>query len=104
MYTKITRSTYKDQRAIIIEGLRFSVKVLPDSGAGISSILDKKTGREFLVQRSEPLYKKGSFDGNYVEAECSGMDDMFPTIDACYYDSFPWEGVNIAHQINPLLI
>jgi hypothetical protein len=31
-----------------------------------------------------------------VAGECSGMDDMFPTIDACYYDRYPWQGTKMA--------
>jgi hypothetical protein len=31
----------------------------------------------------------------YADAECSGFDDMFPTIDACYYETFPWAGMRL---------
>ena len=48
------------------------------------------------MQRPEPAYKLQPFDGDYVAGECSGLDDMFPTIDACYYDRFPWQGVKMA--------
>jgi hypothetical protein len=31
-----------------------------------------------------------------VAGECSGMDDMFPTIDAYFYDRYPWAGTKLA--------
>ncbi|NOZ72026.1 MAG: hypothetical protein GXP38_08935 [Chloroflexi bacterium] len=49
-----------------------------------------------MVQRAGQEYLLQPFDGDYVDGECTGFDDMFPTIDACYYDRFPWQGVKMA--------
>ena len=32
-------------------------------------------------QGPESRYRRLTVDGSYIEAECSGWDDMFPTID-----------------------
>jgi hypothetical protein len=49
-----------------------------------------------LVQAPGEHYLLQPFDGDYVAGECSGLDDMFPTIDAFYYDRFPWQGIKMA--------
>lgn len=92
---KIYESSYKDRKTVTLESDKLLFKFLPDFGAGIVSIADKKTGKEFLVQRSGPKYRTVTFDGSYVDAECSGLDDMFPTIDVCYYDKDPWKGIKL---------
>jgi hypothetical protein len=50
---------------------------------------------ELLVQRPYEKYLIEPYDGDYVAAECSGFDDMFPTIDRCFYESYPWQGTSI---------
>ncbi|MEI7615551.1 MAG: hypothetical protein WCJ54_02470 [Actinomycetota bacterium] len=93
---KIYESMYKDQRAIAMESGELIFKLLPDFGGNIASVMNKKTSREFMVQRPEPGYRVVPFDGSYVEGECSGLDDMFPTIDICHYEKEPWTGVKLA--------
>jgi hypothetical protein len=93
---RIYESTYKDQKAIVMESDLLAFKFLPDFGGNIVSIVDKKTTKEFMVQRPEPKYRTVAFDGSYVDAECCGIDDMFPTIDTCYYQKEPWAGIKLA--------
>lgn len=96
MGNNMYESTYKDQRAMALESDELLFKFLPDFGAGIASITDKRTGKEFLVQRPEPKYRTVPFEGSYVDAECSGLDDMFPTIDTCHYEKDPWKGARLS--------
>lgn len=93
---KIYEGSYKDQKAIVMESDELTFKFLPDFGGNIASIVDKKTSKEFMVQRPEPKYRTVPFDGSYVDAECCGLDDMFPTIDTCYYQKEPWAGIKLA--------
>ncbi len=79
-----------------VENAALRFLFLPGTGASLASILWKKEDRELLAQRPEAKYRRVPFGGSYVEAECSGMDDMFPTIDECHYERFPWEGVKLA--------
>ncbi len=96
MNTTVTPSTYKDQRAVTIETGRVCAKFLPEQGSKLASLVYKPLGYEMLVQRPAARYLLQPFDGDYVAGECSGLDDMFPTIDACYYDRFPWAGTKMA--------
>jgi hypothetical protein len=93
---KIYEGSYKDQKAVVLESEALVFKFLTDFGAGIVSIAEKKSGKEFLVQRPEPKYRIVPFDGLYVDGECCGLDDMFPTIDKCYYEKEPWSGIKLA--------
>jgi hypothetical protein len=51
---------------------------------------------ELLVQRPNQNYLLAPYDGDYVaQGECSGLDEMFPSIDRCFYESYPWRGTPI---------
>lgn len=89
-------SQYKDQAAVTVESDVITAQFLPSIGAKMASLLYKPLGRELLVQRPNQTYLLQPFDGDYVAGECSGFDDMFPTIDACYYDRYPWAGTRMA--------
>lgn len=92
----IAYGTYKDQQAVVVENDALRFLFLPEVGANLASAYSKATGREWLVQRPEPVYRRVPFDGSYVDAECSGMDDMMPTIDLCRYERAPWQGALLA--------
>ncbi len=92
---KITDTRYKDVDAVAVEADALRAVFLPACGAKLASLTDLRTGREFLVQAPGETYKKLSYDSDYVAAECSGCDDMFPTIDIWYYDRFPWQGARM---------
>ena len=92
----ISPTTYKDQPAVAIVTDQISAQFLPGVGAKLASLVYKPRDFELLVQRPDPVYRMQPFDGDYVAGECSGLDDMFPTIDTFYYDRFPWEGVKMA--------
>jgi hypothetical protein len=96
MTAKVFSSQYKDQDAIVIETEQVRAVFLPGIGAKLSSLIYKPLDYELLVQRPGKQYLLQPFDGDYVAGECSGLDDMFPTIDACYYDRFPWAGTRMA--------
>jgi hypothetical protein len=96
MNAKISYTSYKDQSAVTIETGQLLAQFLPGIGSKLASLVYRPRNFELLVQRPDPTYRLQPFDGNYVAGECSGMDDMFPTIDPCYYDRFPWEGVKMA--------
>ena len=96
MTTRIYESTYKDQPALTIESPQVIAQFLPQIGAKLCSLIFKPLALELLVQRPGPTYRLASYGGDYVEqGECSGLDDMFPTIDRCYYERYPWQGTLI---------
>lgn len=93
MGIKVFEAYYKGQRAVTLESGKLKVQFLPRLGAKMASMVSKETSREFLAQRPGSEYKALRYDGCYVDSECSGFDDMFPTIDPCYYEDYPWAGV-----------
>jgi len=95
MQQNIRHTLYKDVEAVTLENENLIAQFLPDYGGKMVSFYCKQAAREFLVQAPESTYKKLAYDGDYVEAECSGFDDMFPTIEKAYYLEFPWKGIEI---------
>lgn len=87
---------YKDQPSLIIESDILRATFLPALGAKLTSLIFKPAQLELLVQRPNHAYRIQPFDGDYLAGECSGMDDMFPTIDLCYYARDPWQGTKLA--------
>ncbi len=96
MKTQVFSSTYKDQRAVTIETESLRAQFLPDTGAKLASLVYKPLDLEILIQRPSGRYLLQPFDGDYVAGECSGLDDMFPTIDTCFYDRGPWAGMKMS--------
>ncbi len=95
MNVKIYESQYKDQEAVSMESETILAQFLPSIGAKMCSLVYKPLGFELLVQRPGEKYLLQPYDGDYVAGECSGFDDMFPSIDKCFYESHPWEGTKI---------
>lgn len=83
---------YKDRDAVLFESQRLSAKVIPNPGGKLASLIDKQSGFEFLVQKEWQKYRPGEYDKLFVDAECSGFDEMFPTIDPCHCEQAPWQG------------
>jgi len=95
MSIRIYNSGYKNVESVAMESDELVVQFLPGYGGKMASLFHKKTSREFLVQAGNAEYKVLKYDGNYVESECSGFDDMFPTIDRVYYNDYPWKGTEV---------
>ena len=93
MTVTVRQSTYKDQKAMTIESTLVTAQFLPQIGAKLCSLIYKPRDLELLVQRPGKQYLVQPYDGIYVDGECSGLDDMFPTIDAFYYQQYPWQGI-----------
>lgn len=91
----IKASQYKDQPALTLESDVISAQFLPSIGSKMCSLVYKPLQRELMVQRPNEKYLLQPYDGHYEAAECSGFDEMFPTIDTCFYESYPWQGTKI---------
>ena len=90
------KSTYKNKNSIVVQKELIRAVFLPDPGGKMVSLVNRKTGFEFLVQRAGQTYRDQPFGGSYVDGECSGFDDMFPTIDECFCEQDPWKNVLMA--------
>ncbi len=78
---KIYSTKYKNLQGIQVETERYTAVFIPSEGGKMVSFKDKSNGKEYLLQNpSKEFLTLGEF-GDYVKSECSGFDDMFPTID-----------------------
>lgn len=77
----IYQTKYKDREAIAVETACLTLLILPQDGAKLASLKRKADEKELLVTKPGGNYNVLSYDGSYVESECSGFDDMFPTVD-----------------------
>lgn len=59
----------------------------------MASLIDKATDKELLATKGSRSYKVLSYDGSYVDSECSAFDDMFPTIDPYTPTSDAYKGI-----------
>ena len=96
MTAVIRPSHYKDQPAVTLESGTLVAQFLPGIGAKMCSLIYKPANLELLVQRPNEKYLLAPYDGDYVaQGECSGFDEMFPSIDRCFYEGYPWRGTPI---------
>lgn len=91
----IYTSHYKDQPAITLESGHVRAQFLP-LGGKVSSLISLDHNFDVLVHRPGSTYRIEPYDGVYVDGECSGFDDMFPTIDLCHCENAPWQGTKLA--------
>ena len=56
--------------------------------------MDLKTGKELLAVRNFEQYRVLTYEGNYIDSECSAFDDLFPTIDPYTPESGAYQGIS----------
>jgi galactose mutarotase-like enzyme len=84
---------YAGLRSVVLSAGGLTAVVLPDVGAKIVSLVSERTGREFVWRdptRPLGLIAPGS---SYADNDASGIDDCFPTVDACKYPLTPFAGL-----------
>lgn len=84
---------YKDRTAIVIEGASLIATVLPQDGGKLASLRVRSSGKELLAVKTGTEYNVLAYDGDYVSAECSGFDDMFPTVDPYTPEAGNYRGI-----------
>ena len=95
MICSIKTIKYKNLNAFKLENDIIRIVVVPDLGAKITSMLIKKSNKEFLYQLNNENLKQVGYGGDYLKSEMCGFDDMFPTISEYHYEQFPWTGAKI---------
>lgn len=94
MSVNIHQDEYKGVTSLVMENDRLrSTFVL--TGSRTVSLVDKHTGREFLVQGKGRKYIPGVYDSYYPGLDPCGFDEMFPSINECLHEDPPWKGVKI---------
>jgi galactose mutarotase-like enzyme len=85
MNVSISQASWYGQEAWVLENNIIRTVVVPDLGAKLVSLIDKRTQLEWLVGPGDRPFKKVSYGANFVDQDMSGWDEMFPTIVACEY-------------------
>lgn len=62
----------------------------PDRGARVVSLVDRRSGRDWLVPG--PATGETAEDAPYLGAEARGWDECFPTVAPCAGDDHGWPG------------
>lgn len=84
-----SETTWHGQPAIALDTAALRLVTVPQMGAKLVSLVDKQTGREWLVPPVDRQFTPVTYGARFVDQDMSGWDEMFPTIDACAY---PVEG------------
>ena len=71
---------------------RFSLTIAPQLGGKITSLINKKTKREFIAPTSV-AYRRRTYGDRFEDYERDGADECFPTVLPCEYPDAPWRGV-----------
>lgn len=82
---KASRMTWHGQDAWKLENASLQVVVVPEMGAKIVSLLDKRNQVEWLVGPGERPFEPAPYGAVFTDQDMSGWDEMFPTINACPY-------------------
>jgi galactose mutarotase-like enzyme len=85
MNSRISRASWHGQDAFVQENDTMRIVTVPDLGAKLVSLFDKRSGREWLVGPGERAPAKVPYGASFVDQDMSGWDEMFPTIVACAY-------------------
>lgn len=83
-----------DIQSVTLTSDQFSVTVVPELGAKITSILNRKTKREFL-SRTNIEYRRREYGDAFENYERDGADECFPTVGGCPYPNHPWQGADV---------
>lgn len=85
MNHSISESAWHGQAAWALENDALRTVIVPNMGAKIVSLFDKRSGQEWLVGAGERPFAPVPYTADFVAQDMSGWDEMFPTITACDY-------------------
>ena len=95
MKINISHTQYKKVDAILMESDLLAITIIPESGAKIQSIYNKSWQNEVLYQSEREEFRKSTYGAKFENGDVSGFDDIFPTIDECFYPTWPWAGTPV---------
>lgn len=78
-------TTWHGLSAWALESDELRLILVPDLGAKLVSLLDKRNQLEWLVDSGGRPLKSVPYGASFVDQDMSGWDEMFPTIVACEY-------------------
>lgn len=78
-------TTWHGQEALVLESSLARLIVIPGMGGKLVSLVDKRSGSEWLVGPGTRSFQPVAYGAPFTEQDMSGWDEMFPTIAACRY-------------------
>jgi hypothetical protein len=81
----VTATTWHGVAALALENEQLRVVVVPQIGAKIVSLFDKRAAVEWLVGPGTRPFRPVAYGASFEAQDMSGWDEMFPTISACAY-------------------
>jgi len=92
----VTRSTIEGFNSLSIQTGVMELSIIPELGGKINSLLDSRTGREWLWRHPRFPYKQVPHGSSYTaQSDTGGWDECFPSVAQCEYPSAPWQGAAI---------
>ena len=92
---KIKKGNHLGIETINIESETLRLKVIPELGFKIASIVYKPLEKEFLFQPTDGKYRLPKFGDDFSKYDTSGFDEMLPTVDACLYPEGRMKGSSL---------
>lgn len=85
MKQAVGQTTWQGLPALQLESEALRAVVVPEVGAKLVSLFDRRTGTEWLVAPGEKPLRPVPYGAPFVDQDMSGWDEMFPTITTCHY-------------------
>lgn len=80
---------------VVLESDDLVVAVVPEQGARVTSLRNRRDGREWLAPPRGNSDASASASRVFTETDHFGLDEMCPTVDPCRYPSAPYEGRDV---------
>jgi len=90
-----TDGSWRGEAAATLVTDEMAVTVLPRRGAKIASIVDVRSGREWLEPPDGVIGEPREYGSVFTDGEMSGWDEMVPTIVSCEYPAEPHQGARL---------
>ena len=95
MKINISQVKHKNVDALLMESDLLAITIIPESGAKIQNIYDKDRRKEVLYQSERERFRKSIYGAKFESGDVSGFDEIFPSIDECFYPTWPWTGTPV---------
>ena len=79
-----------DLRLLKLENKEISLSILPEVGAKILTLVDRRNEKNLLWANPRIQPQRFPIDANFDNYWCGGWDDAFPTADACEHGGEPF--------------
>ena len=81
----IRQTTWHVLSAWMLENDTLRTIIVPDVGAKLVSLFDKRNQLEWLAGSGDRPFRKVPYGATFTDQDMSGWDEMFPTVLACDY-------------------